>query len=120
MANVSDNAAGSVGKEEIVDKGEDEAADAKVDEVEASARLIPWTETGGVSAIEGVRTYASSPASSRKSSGSDFPETKSTMTVMKAPKMRFCKAIPAPEAIAAKIAMPWRVYSKLPANVNIL
>lgn len=48
-----------------------------------------------------------------------MPVVKSTMTVMKAPKMRFCKAIPAPEAIAAKMAMPWRVYSNLPANVKI-
>ena len=120
MADVADYAAGSVGEEQVVNEGEDEAADAEVDEVEPSARLIARTRRDGISAIRDMETYASSPASSRKSPGSDFPVVKSTMTVMKAPKMRFCKAIPAPEAIAAMMAMPWRAYSTLPAKVNIL
>lgn len=46
MAYVADYAAGGVGEEQIVDEGEDEAADAKVDEVETSARLVPRTKRG--------------------------------------------------------------------------
>lgn len=69
---------------------------------------------------EAGKTYASSLASSRNVSGADLPETKSVMTVMNSPKMRFCRAIPAPEAMAATMAIACRVYSRGPANVKIL
>lgn len=40
-----------------------------------------------------------------------MPLAKSVMVVIKAPKMRFCRATPAPEPMAATMAMPWSVYS---------
>ena len=42
------------------------------------------------------------------------------MAVMNSPKMRVCRAMPAPDAMAAEMAMPWRVYSRVPANLKIL
>lgn len=41
------------------------------------------------------------------------------MDVTKVPKIKFWTAIPAPEAIDAAIANPWRVYSNLPAYLKI-
>lgn len=46
MAYVADYATGGVREEQIVDEGEDEAADAKIDEVQTSARSVPRTKRG--------------------------------------------------------------------------
>lgn len=64
-------------------------------------------------------THASWAASVRNFSGVDCPETNWVIAVMKRPNMRFCRAIPAPDAIAATTEMPCRVYSTWPAYVKI-
>lgn len=64
--------------------------------------------------------YAKLPASSRKPDADDTPATKSFIVVMKLPKMKVCRAIPAPEATAATAAMHWSMWSMLDPYRKIL
>lgn len=64
--------------------------------------------------------YAKLLAPPRNSDADDTPATKWFIVVIKLPKMRVCRAMPAPEATAATAAMHWSVRSMFDPYRKIL
>ena len=109
MAEVAGDAVAGVGQENVVQVRQNETSNAEIDKVEAA------TVSHGRAGSEQAGSYASVETSWRNSSGDDSPVENLAMMVINSPKMRFCEAMPTPEASAAATAIAWSVYSNGPA-----